>query len=304
MYTASICEFLQRHLKPSRLAHVYGVRDLAVSLAAHYGEDLEKAELAALCHDMYKYLDVNASDQAVRALGLPEKYLGRPNLAHSQIAAARLSDYGITDPAIVAAVRYHTTGRPAMSRLEQILYLADGLEPSRQYPGIEDLRKAAFENLDWACYLTMTKTIQYVTSQGQDLDQDTVQAAQYYQQITKKENSPMENRELAIKVARQLDQKKASDVKILEIGEKSSFADFLILATGHSDRQVGALTDDVEDCCAEEDVLVRTIEGKNGSGWVLMDYGDMVVNIFTEEMRNKYHIEKVWGDCPALDWEE
>ena len=114
----------------------------------------------------------------------------------------------------------------------------------------------------------------------------------------------MNSNELALLGAKLLDSKKASDVKIIDIAQKSSFADCLVIATGNSDRQVASLTDDVEDAFAKEGFFVKGIEGKNGSGWVLMDFGDVIVNIFTKEMRDKYNIEKVWGDCSIIDVEE
>jgi iojap-like ribosome-associated protein len=114
----------------------------------------------------------------------------------------------------------------------------------------------------------------------------------------------MENKELALLAAKTLDSKKAIDVIVIDIAEKSSFADYLVIATGSSERQVNALVDDVEDIYAQHDVLAKSIEGKQNSGWVLMDFGDVVVNVFTKEMRDKYNIEKVWGDCSFLDIEE
>ena len=65
-----------------------------------------------------------------------------------------------------------------------------------------------------------------------------------------------------------------------------------------------ALTQEVEDSLAEEGLTVKSIEGKKESGWILMDYGDMIVNILTAEMREKYNIEKIWADCEMLQWKE
>ena len=104
--------------------------------------------------------------------------------------------------------------------------------------------------------------------------------------------------------AKTLDNKKAEDIVIIDIMEKSSFADYLIIASGGSERQVNTLVDEVEDQMAKEGLIVKSIEGKQNSGWVLMDFGDLVVNIFTRDTREKYNIEKVWGDCSFLDLED
>ena len=113
----------------------------------------------------------------------------------------------------------------------------------------------------------------------------------------------MESRDYAIMAAKALDQKQAEDILVIDIGEKSSFADYLILASGSNERLIAALTDDVEDRLAKEYLLVKSVEGTKESGWILMDYGDMIVNVLTKDMREKYNIEKVWADCETVDWE-
>lgn len=113
----------------------------------------------------------------------------------------------------------------------------------------------------------------------------------------------MDSKEFAILAARTLDKKQADDILVIDIGEKSSFADYLILASGSNERLVAALIDDVEDQMAKNDLLVRSIEGTKESGWILMDYGDMIVNVLTRDMREKYNIEKVWADCETVEWE-
>ena len=107
--------------------------------------------------------------------------------------------------------------------------------------------------------------------------------------------------EIAIKV---LDDKQGEDIVLIDVSQKSSFADYLILCTGRNSRQVAALVDDVEDALAKEKALPKGVEGKGGTGWVLLDMGDVIVNIFERDMRDKYSIEKVWGDCPREEFGE
>lgn len=104
--------------------------------------------------------------------------------------------------------------------------------------------------------------------------------------------------------AKTLQDKKAQDVNIIEIGTKATFADYFVNATAISDRQVTALCDEVEDKFAEQGVLVKNVEGKHNPGWILMDFGDVIVNIFNRDMREKYNIEKIWGDCNIIQIEE
>ncbi|HWQ77368.1 MAG TPA: ribosome silencing factor [Anaerovoracaceae bacterium] len=114
----------------------------------------------------------------------------------------------------------------------------------------------------------------------------------------------MSNRDIAMKAAAVLIKKKALDVVIIDIEEKSSFADYFVIASGGSERQVGTLADELEDQFAKEGVLTRSVEGKKTSGWILMDYGDVIVNIFTVEQRERYNIEKVWSDCNFIEIDE
>ncbi len=109
----------------------------------------------------------------------------------------------------------------------------------------------------------------------------------------------MTNKEYAFLAAETLSSKKATDIVIIDIAEKSGFADYFIVATGNTDRQINALSDDIEDVMAKEDLLVKSIEGRNTSGWILLDFGDVIVNLFTPEMRDRYNIEKIWADCPT-----
>jgi len=111
----------------------------------------------------------------------------------------------------------------------------------------------------------------------------------------------MEPKELAVKIAKQLDDKKALDITAIHIGPKSSFADYLVLASGGSERQMSSLVDNVEDLLEPLGIFPKSIEGQRTSGWILMDYGDVVVNVMTVEMREKYNIEKIWGDCESVE---
>lgn len=113
----------------------------------------------------------------------------------------------------------------------------------------------------------------------------------------------MENKDIALLVAAALDKKKALDIVIMDIGTKSSFADYFVIASASSDRQLATLADEAEDRLAEESILVKSIEGKGNSGWILMDFGDVIVNLFTIEQRDRYNIERVWGDCSFVPFE-
>ncbi len=190
MNTDSIKTYIEKNFSEKRKLHTEGVRVTAMNLAKKYGADPEKAEVAALFHDMYRGVSVDVLNYYVKHLGLSEIYLNNGNLVHGKIAAIVMErDFEITDPDIINAVSYHTTGRPAMSALEKVIYIADAIEPNRNYPGVEEIRQAAEEDLDKACLLSLSRTIEYVRQQGNFLDTDTIAARDYLQkQYAIKEN--------------------------------------------------------------------------------------------------------------------
>jgi nicotinate-nucleotide adenylyltransferase len=153
-----IDEVIRGRLKATRLAHTYGVVETAVGMAEKFGADPRKARTCALFHD------------AFREVG---------NLAHGAVAADYMEEeFSIIDEDMLNAVRFHTTGRKGMTVLEKILFLADAIEPNRNYPGVDDLRAMAEYDLDKACLMSLTRTIEYVKSQGQELDPRTQEAAE------------------------------------------------------------------------------------------------------------------------------
>ena len=110
----------------------------------------------------------------------------------------------------------------------------------------------------------------------------------------------MDSKQLATMVAELLDSKKAQDIILIDIAEKSSFADYFVNASAGSMRQLGALANDVEDKMAEEGFVPKNREGRPESGWILIDGGDVIVNLFTQETRDKYTLEKIWSDCETI----
>ena len=176
-----ISDYIEKNLSEKRRIHTEGVRKTAVMLAEKYGEDVDKAEVAALCHDMYRGINIDLLNDYVNQLGLDKKYLDNPNLAHGKIAAVMIKkEYGIDDQDIINAVSFHTTGRAGMSELEKIIYLADAIEPGRDYPSVNQLIEAVDRGLDEALIMSLERTIEYVRQQGHFLDEDTLKARDYY----------------------------------------------------------------------------------------------------------------------------
>lgn len=172
-----IIEYIEKNLNERRVKHTYSVVKEALKLAAFYGADPEKAEIAALFHDMYRSTPVSVLNMYIRQLGLPKKIMDNPNLSHGKIAAVIMKrDYGIEDEDILNAVAYHTTGRAGMSLLEKVIFLADAIEEGRNYPTVDETRRLAYVDINMACISSLERTVEYIKGIGEYLDPDTINA--------------------------------------------------------------------------------------------------------------------------------
>lgn len=169
-------------LKPKRIAHVAGCESEAVKLAMRWGEDPETAAEAGILHDITKKL--NFEEQLI----LCGKYgiindnleLGSPKLLHAKTGAALARDlFGVSDR-VYNAIRWHTTGKPDMTLLEKIIYLADYIEPTRDFPGVEKLRELCYEDIDAAMALGLSMSLADIRSYGEEPYKDTVEACEWY----------------------------------------------------------------------------------------------------------------------------
>ena len=111
----------------------------------------------------------------------------------------------------------------------------------------------------------------------------------------------MNQLEKAKKIVECLNNKKGHDITILHIGPVTTLADYFVIATGSSGPQIKSLADEVIKKMSEEKLSPRHIEGYNSAAWVLIDYADVVVHIFSPEMREFYGIERLWTDAEAVD---
>lgn len=176
-------------LKPSRVAHVIGCEAEAVQLAKRWGEDPENAAEAGILHDITKKLVL--SDQLIlcRKYGIINDNAEERNfkLLHAKTGAeVARALFGISDE-VYNAIRWHTTGKPDMTLLEKIIYMADYIEPNRDFPGVEELRKLAYEDLDKAMALGLEMSLEDIKSSGQEPYKDTVEAFEWYSQLVNKQ---------------------------------------------------------------------------------------------------------------------
>ena len=169
-------KLVKPRLSQKRWTHTKNVKKMAVQLARRWGADPEKAAVAAYLHDSAKELPRDEllqifADNAIIA----DNAARRPAPIWHGIAAAILcqTQWGVTDPDVLSAIRCHTTGKPGMSKLDKILYLADMTSAERDYPGVEPLRKLEFEDLDKAICAALEQSIQFVKDSGKPVDPES-----------------------------------------------------------------------------------------------------------------------------------
>ena len=169
---------LKKALDSHRYAHTLGVEKTAVSMARAFGEDEEKAALAGLLHDCAKCMTLTQMLKAAKDEPVDDVMKESKALMHAVagMCTAR-SVYGVEDPDVLGAIRWHTTGRAGMTRLEKIVYLADMIEPGRKmFDGLPALREACQRDLDEAMLLALRMTLDHVRSQEKTLHPDTLAA--------------------------------------------------------------------------------------------------------------------------------
>jgi len=173
-----VVKWLSGNLKKNRFDHVMGVLNVALELAEVHGVSKEKAETAALFHDYAK----NFSDEEMLT-HIENENLYDDNLSvcdslnlYHGIVGARIAEkeYGIDDSDILNAIINHTFGRVGMSKLEKIIYLSDMVEASRNFEGVEEIRKIAFLDLDKAMIVAIDKTLIYLIGRGEAININTI----------------------------------------------------------------------------------------------------------------------------------
>lgn len=168
-------------LNPNRVAHVLGCRDTAVRLAERWGADRTDAARAGLLHDITKALDGASQLTLVQDYGIILDVFQRknPKTLHALTGALVAEHLFGENPAVVAAIRCHTTGKADMTPLEKIIYVADYMEPNRKFPGVEPLRELAFSDLDGALKLGLTMTLELLKQQGSEVSPESREALDF-----------------------------------------------------------------------------------------------------------------------------
>ena len=178
-----IKKYLKKHLTKDRYHHTLGVAYIAVALAMRYNPDtrnsdfIKKAEIAGLLHDCAKCME---NDKKLRIceknkLSCSNFEINHPYLLHGKVGAyIAKTKFDIDDEEILQAITWHTTGRPNMSLLEKIIFVADYIEPARNpIPELDLIRQLAFIDIDKAMQKILSNTLKFLESKGNAIDKMT-----------------------------------------------------------------------------------------------------------------------------------
>lgn len=192
-----IQERLQKKLTPERYQHTLGVMYTCAALAMRYGCDLEKALVAGLLHDCAKCMPNEKKLKICKKNHIPvtQAELDNPFLLHAKVGAFLAREkYGVEDEEILDAIRYHTTGTTNMTLLEKITYIADYIEPWRnKAANLSTIRELAFVDIDQALYVVFRDTLQYLQHTGNEIDQTTRMAYEFYRDLYEKKEKEKKN---------------------------------------------------------------------------------------------------------------
>lgn len=184
-------ERLEKVLSDKRFFHTRGVMYTSASLAMCYGANVEHAMLAGLLHDCAKYLTESEQLRQCIKHNLPVREIEKKNpyLLHAKVGAYFAEKkYGITEPEILSAITWHTTGKPGMSILDKIVFTADYIEPGRKMiEGLAEIRSTAFHDLNMAVYKILDNTLHYLKKdkdgKKKEIDCMTQEAYNYYKEL-------------------------------------------------------------------------------------------------------------------------
>ena len=171
-------------LKPSRVNHVLGCRDTAAELARRWGANEQDAARAGMLHDITKALDGPLQLTLCREYDIVLGDFSRknPKTLHALTGSLVAERIFGENKAVVAAIASHTTGKANMNALEKIIYVADYMEPNRDFPGVEKLRQLAFDDLNKALKLGLEMTLELLQAQGKEISPESAQALAWLEQ--------------------------------------------------------------------------------------------------------------------------
>ena len=184
MEPSQMLEKVKERLPANRFTHVLGVVDTAIELAKEFNVSESKAEIAAILHDVAKFSNRDWMKSIIVSEKMDPLLLEyHAELWHAPVGAyLATTEFGVEDEDVLNAIRYHTTGREAMSDLEKIVYIADLIEPNRKFSGVEEMRQLKDRGLDVMMEASVKHSIEFLVSKNQPVFPDSLKCYNYFVQ--------------------------------------------------------------------------------------------------------------------------
>ena len=330
MYTKEQIDSLRlevgERLSQRRFCHTLGVEKMAVLIGEKCLPDMiGSLRVAALLHDISKeYSEAEYFDIIKRHnISMSEEDIAAPALWHSITASyVVMEDFGdYADENVLSAVSNHTVGSPDMTVFDEIILLADYIEEGRTYKNCIDTRESFLSQLSAAegqeeCILALHRAV--VRSLDNNINEFLSRGGGFHTRtkltrdaiFAKAERHNMENTKdllgcdsgtLAREAVKILIEKKALNVALFDVRESSSITDYYVNVTGRSSSQVSSLADEVDGKLAERGRAALRTEGRRGNSWILVDFGDVIINVFDRESRDFYNLDRHLPEGSQLD---
>jgi len=272
-----------------RFNHVENVAKRALEIIDDHNLDVDKdkAEIAGLVHDYAKFSTLEEYKQIIEENNLDESILEtNPKIWHSLLGPYIIKkELNIDDEEILEAVKYHTIGKPNMTTLQEVLYLADFTEASRK--NVDNIFNISKRNYKRAIALILEFKINKIKNKGK-VHELTIKAMEEYKKYLNG------NLDKVKEVIETLDHNLVKDVKIYDASRNTPHYDFVIITTALSQRQMEAAAYYLRDAFS-----VSSVE--KGDFWILVDLKDIIVHIFLEEEREIYGLDKLLKDVPEIE---
>lgn len=322
----SLRKSVEARISPKRFKHILGVENMAVKIGEFIIPDrTDELRVAALLHDISKeYSDEKQiSIMEQNKIVISEETRASKALWHSITAPLVVQEEypDFSDEDILSAVYNHTVGSMDMSVFDEIIMLSDYIEEGRAYQACIELRSEFLEDLASskssldaeialhnAVVKSLDNTINELASRGEichSRTKITKEAIKNKAERLKMENSMdllnCSSETLSREIVKVLIEKKGIDVKLFDVRDKSGITDFYVNVTGRSQSNVSSLADDVDSKLSERGRSPLRTEGKRGNGWILVDFGDVIVNVFDRASRDFYNLDRHLPEGSEID---
>lgn len=286
---------LMGYLKPSRLEHSISVANVALDISRSnpgITSDLH-AYQAGIFHDLGKYVGEKESRELIKR-AFSEEYSEYPVWALHQWVGAHIAKetFDIKDEDILNAIQFHCTGRPWMEPLEQIIYSSDKIDPLRGYDS-KPLIDSCLKDYHQGFIDVLSANREYLGKKKEKNPYRDDELTQSCYEFFLDKGEKMEYSKLVDETLKFLEERKAEDILVVDVRNRTPFTDYYILVTAPNMRAAGAYAELLEDFLAERVDDLHKAEGEPESGWVLVDAGEIVVHIFTSVKRTETNLEEL-----------